>query len=407
MMINEDINYCLINAVREGNLERTRELLSFNNPLGSTNLVILACEHNKILTVKHSWSMDVRLVSKNGECNISNANLTQNSRLLSDLFTTLVDARWRWIVLIIVITFWSSWLFFAIFWYIICYAHGDFEIDNLPHGPRQKSGEFIPCVGEMYSFTSAVLLSIEAQQTSGFGGKRPTEHCLDGIYLFFIQIIFGLILEAFLVGVVIAKLARPKMRSQTVLFSKKAAICMRDGNLCIMFRVADIRRSMIVDAKVRGELVRTRTTIEGEQITYCQQDLELKAENGRDSFFFFLPIRICHVINQSSPFYKMSADDLMNEEFEIIVVIEGEAEATGLPVQAKSSYIAKEVIWGYRFKNMVSLNKNNKTHSVNYKLFDEMDEVDTPLCSAKDLDEVRRLKEEYGVEIDFRENLVQ
>ncbi|KAK2714306.1 hypothetical protein QYM36_008760 [Artemia franciscana] len=63
MMINEDINYCLINAVREGNLEKTRELLSFNNPFGSTNLVILACEHNKVNILEYLLSSNGKILS--------------------------------------------------------------------------------------------------------------------------------------------------------------------------------------------------------------------------------------------------------------------------------------------------------------------------------------------------------
>ncbi|KAK2714309.1 hypothetical protein QYM36_008763 [Artemia franciscana] len=63
MMINEDINYCLINAVREGNLEKTRELLSFDNPFGSTNLVILACEHNKVNILEYLLSSNGKILS--------------------------------------------------------------------------------------------------------------------------------------------------------------------------------------------------------------------------------------------------------------------------------------------------------------------------------------------------------
>ncbi|XP_065580502.1 uncharacterized protein LOC136040233 [Artemia franciscana] len=63
MMINEDVNYSLVGAVREGNLERTRELLSFHNPLGSINLVILACEHNKVNILEYLLSTNGKILS--------------------------------------------------------------------------------------------------------------------------------------------------------------------------------------------------------------------------------------------------------------------------------------------------------------------------------------------------------
>lgn len=43
-------------------------------------------------------------------------------------------------------------------------------------------------------------------------------------------------------GIVFAKIARPKKRRETLIFSKNAVICMRDGKLCLLFRVGDMRR---------------------------------------------------------------------------------------------------------------------------------------------------------------------
>jgi potassium inwardly-rectifying channel subfamily J, other len=48
-------------------------------------------------------------------------------------------------------------------------------------------------------------------------------------------------------GLVFAKLSRPKKRAETLLFSKNAVICRRDGQLCLLFRVGDMRKSHIVE----------------------------------------------------------------------------------------------------------------------------------------------------------------
>lgn len=42
------------------------------------------------------------------------------------------------------------------------------------------------------------------------------------------------------------------------------------------------------------------------------------------------PLIICHVINEKSPFWNMSSTDLQEEEFEIVVILEGMVEATGI-----------------------------------------------------------------------------
>lgn len=45
-----------------------------------------------------------------------------------------------------------------------------------------------------------------------------------------------------MVGVVFSKISRPKKRTQTLMFSKYAVICQRDGSLCLMLRVGDMRK---------------------------------------------------------------------------------------------------------------------------------------------------------------------
>jgi Inward rectifier potassium channel C-terminal domain len=53
--------------------------------------------------------------------------------------------------------------------------------------------------------------------------------------------------QALMTGLVFAKLSRPKKRAETLLFSKNAVICRRDGQLCLLFRVGDMRKSHIVE----------------------------------------------------------------------------------------------------------------------------------------------------------------
>lgn len=58
-------------------------------------------------------------------------------------------------------------------------------------------------------------------------------------------------------------MSRPKQRRQTLLFSRKAVICQRDAQLCLMFRVGDMRKSHIIGTSIKAHIFRTRTTREG------------------------------------------------------------------------------------------------------------------------------------------------
>lgn len=79
-----------------------------------------------------------------------------------------------------------------------------------------------------------------------------------------------------MVGIVFAKLARPKQRTQTLLFSRNAVVCQRDGALCLMFRVGDMRKSHIIGATVRAQLIQQKTTKEGEILPTYQTELNVR-----------------------------------------------------------------------------------------------------------------------------------
>lgn len=63
-----------------------------------------------------------------------------------------------------------------------------------------------------------------------------------------------------MVGIVFAKLSRPKKRTQTLLFSRNAVICQRDGQPCLMFRVGDMRKSHIIEAHVRAQMIKRKVS---------------------------------------------------------------------------------------------------------------------------------------------------
>lgn len=94
---------------------------------------------------------------------------------------------------------------------------------------------------------------------------------------------------------------------------------------------------------------------------------------------------VVHKITPDSPFWNMSAADFIQDRSEIIVILEGTVESTGQTTQARSSYINSEIMWGHRFEQIVSFNKTKKCYEINYSRFNSIIQVDTPLCSAKNL----------------------
>ncbi|XP_037946346.1 G protein-activated inward rectifier potassium channel 3-like isoform X3 [Teleopsis dalmanni] len=333
-----------------------------------------------------------RVVFKHGDCNVVQGNVAKRRRrYLQDIFTTLVDAQWRWTLLVFALSFLISWAFFGFIWWIIAYAHGDLEyIYMRDFQPDQiQNTTHTMCVTEVRSLISAFLYSIETQHTIGYGNRFVTEECPEAIFTMCLQCITGVFIQAFMVGIVFAKLSRPKKRAQTLLFSRNAVICHRDGVPCLMFRVGDMRKSHIIEAHVRAQIIRKKITKEGEILPFFQQELHIGADGGEDRLMFIWPTTIVHKIDRNSPLYMLSASDMLKERFEVVVMLEGVIESTGMTTQARSSYLPSEILWGHRFVNLVSFRKETSEYEVDYTLFNNTYDVDTPLCSAKELDGVK------------------
>ncbi|CAG12632.1 unnamed protein product, partial [Tetraodon nigroviridis] len=362
-----------------------------------------------------------RFVEKNGRCNVQHGNLGgETSRYISDLFTTLVDLKWRWNLLIFILTYTVAWLVMASMWWVIAYIRGD-----LSHGGHDSS--YTPCVANVYNFPSAFLFFIETEATIGYGHRYITEKCPEGIILFLFQSLLGSIVDAFLIGCMFIKMSQPKKRAETLMFSQDAVISQRDGKLCLMFRVGNLRNSHMVSAQIRCKLIKveqeivfnqhstpsikqpvwvhlksglrfecpqkremglrgtSRQTPEGEFLPLDQCELDVGFGTGADQLFLVSPLTICHEINSKSPFFDLSQRSLMNEQFEIVVILEGIVETTGMTCQARTSYTEDEVLWGHRFLPVMSLEEG--FFRVDYSQFHNTFEVPTPPYSVKEQEE--------------------
>nr|XP_057938469.1 G protein-activated inward rectifier potassium channel 1 [Doryrhamphus excisus]XP_057938471.1 G protein-activated inward rectifier potassium channel 1 [Doryrhamphus excisus] len=319
-----------------------------------------------------------RFVDKNGRCNVQHGNLGgETSRYLSDLFTTLVDLKWRWNLFIFILTYTVAWLFMASMWWFIAYIRGDLN--------KAHNDKYTPCVANVYNFPSAFLFFIETEATIGYGYRYITDKCPEGIILFLFQSILGSIVDAFLIGCMFIKMSQPKKRAETLMFSEHAAISMRDGKLTLMFRVGNLRNSHMVSAQIRCKLLKSRQTPEGEFLPLDQLELDVGFSTGADQLFLVSPLTICHVIDTKSPFYDLSQRSMQTEQFEIVVILEGIVETTGMTCQARTSYTEDEVLWGHRFFPVISLEEG--FFKVDYSQFHATFEVPTPPYSVKEQEE--------------------
>ncbi|NXJ79264.1 KCNJ5 protein, partial [Trogon melanurus] len=325
-----------------------------------------------------------RYVTKVGKCQVNLGNIQDKKRFLSDIFTTIVDLKYRWFLFVFMMCYIVTWVVFGTVYFLDAWVRGDVW--------HQGDPDWRACIENVDGFVSALLFSVESQRTIGYGSRMVTANCAEGVILLMAQSIVGSMIDALMVGCMFVKISRPKKRAQTLIFSKNCVISRRDEKLCLMFRVGDLRDSHMVDAKIRAKLIKSRQTAEGEFIPLEQSELNLGYDTGEDRLFLVEPQIICHVINCHSPFWDMSAESLRREQFEIIIILEGIVEATGMTCQARTSYTEDEILWGYRFEPCMSLEKG--AFRVDYSRFEMTFEVQTPAASAKELQELKELEQQ-------------
>ncbi|CAH2094238.1 unnamed protein product [Euphydryas editha] len=325
----------------------------------------------------------LRAVFKNGELNIYRAP-TKVFKILSNYFILLVEARWRWTLLIFFTAFICNWLLFGFIYWIISYNHDDFDENHLP--PNQNITGFTPCIKNIYGFTSTFLFSVEVHTTVAYGKRAITLECSDTITAMCLQCIVSNIFQSIMVGILFAKLTRPRARTQTILFSKNIVVNLRNDKFCLIFRVGDMRKSRILNIEPKAYVL--KFSADGNVLDDSEQ-IELKVNIDEcESTFFLWPVTVVHVIDEKSPFYGLSAADLLCTKLEIIVLFEGIIESTGQPVQARSSFTELDILWGHRFVPMVNYNYKKMLYGVDYSKLSEVQQVDTPLCSPNEYNHI-------------------
>ena len=132
------------------------------------------------------------------------------------------------------------------------------------------------------------------------------------------------------------------------------------------------------------------------------RQVETESQDYDQYIFMAWPVRIVHRITRDSPLWQVSADDLMGEQFEIIVVLEGIIESSGMTTQVRTSYLPTEIHWGQRFESLLTARKDNGRIEIDYSNFDVTVAADIPECSAQQYEKEthsRHAREMVGTDV--------
>ena len=175
-------------------------------------------------------------------------------------------------------------------------------------------------------------------------------------------------------GLAFARFSRSTAR---VIFSRVAVIAPHEGAPTLSFRAANKRRNRILEAQLRVYLLRDEVTAEGQRLRRIY-DLNL-LRNQTPSFT--LSWSAFHPIDESSPFYGVSAEDLAQTNATIVISLSGLDETIAQILHARHTYAAHEVLWHHRFLDIICQTPNGNRY-IDFAFFHAVEPLATANSSS-------------------------
>jgi inward rectifier potassium channel len=216
------------------------------------------------------------------------------------------------------------------------------------------------------SFADAFFFSVQTLASIGYGAMYPTTNYANIIVT--IEAIISLMTIAVITGLAFARFSQPTAR---VMFSNVAVITKHDGIDTLMFRTANKRRNMILEANIKVYFMRDEVTAEGQFIRRIH-NLPLISNQTPN---FSLSWSVMHAIDKDSPLYGMTLDSLINTHASLIVSLTGIDETVVQMVHARHVYGFKDILWNHEFVDILHYTADGHRY-IDYEHFHDVLVVD-------------------------------
>ncbi len=218
-------------------------------------------------------------------------------------------------------------------------------------------------------FLKAFFFSIHTSATIGYGSTVPVGLLTNSLVA--IESVVSLLGLAVVTGLVFARFSRPVA---DILFSEKAVMSWIGNRRAFQFRIINTRNNQIIDLHVRLLVSKFETNASGASVRHYYP-LSLEREGV---VFFPLSWTVVHVIDEQSPLYGMTEEQLCASGAEFLILLTGVDETFSQIVNTRSSYSWREVIWDAKFTDIFIYNPEGRMAGVDMKRFHDTMPITRP-----------------------------
>jgi len=222
-----------------------------------------------------------------------------------------------------------------------------------------------PCINGAETFADDFFFSVETLATVGYGHLYPDS--LYGHIVATVEIMIGMFGMAVITGLIFVRFSRPTAR---LIFSRNLVVSSFDGQPALMLRVANLRHQAMAEAEFRVMLIRNEMVKEGEMM---RRFYALPLQFDR-LITFPVAITIRHIIDEKSPLYGLTAEDLKASDARVLASIVCIDTVIPAPIQSQQDYTWRDIHFGHRFVEIYTDLDDNK-FTVDYGLLHEIEKV--------------------------------
>jgi inward rectifier potassium channel len=280
-----------------------------------------------------------RLLNQDGSFNVRRTGLNFLTSL--NLYHTLLSMRWKVFLSLLLLLYFLSNVVFGL-------LYASLGAESLVDTSASPTDSL---------FLRGFFFSVQTFATIGYGTIHPVG--LIPNLLVTIESYYSMVVTALITGIIFARFARPVAR---IHFSRVAVVAPYREIKGFMFRLVNGRSNQLIEVEVKVTFA--RFVEENGSVARRFDLLELERKTVA---FFPLAWTIVHPIDEKSPLYGLTTEDLKKSDAEFLILLTATDETFAQVVHTRSSYKPSEIKFGYKFINMYNPVEEGEAISINIK----------------------------------------
>jgi inward rectifier potassium channel len=281
-----------------------------------------------------NYTNRVRFLNSDGKVNVHRAGMGIKNL---DVYHWLITTSILSLVMVIISSYVLVNLIFALVYFLIGSQNfGGLDAET----PAQQ-------------FINLFFFSAQTITTLGYGHIYPIGN--GASIAAAVESLLGLLTFALATGVLYGRFSRPKAH---LLYSDNILISPYKDSKGIMFRIANRKQYELIESEAMVTI--TLNNLETQKREFFNLKLEISRIN-------FLPLSwtIVHPVDEESPLFGLTKNDLENRDVEFIILIKAINDTYSQTVYSRKSYKVEELVENAKFKPLTpEVNKRGRVRLV-------------------------------------------